>query len=702
MSSQIKELDKIYQENMNTNKREINNELLEQYKNNEYLKVSLLNIDSRHRNKVPQNVLESGFKILENNPIIIKKNSNEVKIYYPEHNLQIGNKIVLQNIKTKSYILQECLIFVKNFEYLLINIKDHQMSNNELIEIINYNDININKRQIGNIQINLILGFHQVNILDNIIINENILNFILTNLNIDKDILTNNYIFLKLPYVYLSANKLNNNEIFSDFYTLKNTFEIKTKNIGGILTKYLNVNYPVNNNQVKSCHIISKIDINNIYFIADSYGTYDNRGGGNSVKIGKKINEIDGYINSNEYKMNLKKSFTNVVRIELVSSEIPYIEFNINNVTNKNNKLYWKFLDDGTHIYSVSLLAGNYSSNGIIEKLKEQMNSILRIESISSNKIYNNFDIKINRNSQEVIFEAFKTYKIPNSLSVEKENINENEDVYVLVIKIINTNLNVGDKITIKQAKSIGNISSKILNKEHIIYKKNDSNNTISVILIFNIIENENEVNIKGTGGSSTEIKIADQFQFLFNYNDTLGSLLGFRNTGMENSITPFKIKLSNFDDYIIKDEYNEVGDQKEENIFLNFTSTNYYMYMYLNDYEGVISNTNLSNPFAKIILSGNSGEVMFDTFINSPLEFDIPIPILNEFNIKFLYQDGTKPTFLNFNHSFTLRLTEKLTEPIRSREISTRENYNEALIKRHFLDENLVVLRNKLKPNEN
>ena len=128
----------------------------------------------------------------------------------------------------------------------------------------------------------------------------------------------------------------------------------------------------------------------------------------------------------------------------------------------------------------------------------------------------------------------------------------------------------------------------------------------------------------------------------------------------------------------------------------------NYYMYMYLNDYEGVISNTNLSNPFAKIILSGNSGEVMFDTFINSPLEFDIPIPILNEFNIKFLYQDGTKPTFLNFNHSFTLRLTEKLTEPIRSREISTRENYNEALIKRHFLDENLVVLRNKLKPNEN
>jgi hypothetical protein len=692
MSLQIKEVNENHQENVNTYKRELENELLEQYKNNEYLKVSLLNIDSAHRNKIPQNVLENGFKILDNNPITITKDSNEIKIYYPEHNLKIGDKIVLQNIKTKNYILQDCLIFIKDFDYLLININDHKINNNELIEIINYNDISVNKRLIGNIQINLILGFQRVNLFDNISISEIILNLILNDLNINQQNLNKNYIFLKLPYSYLNINEISNNTI------LKNTFHIKTKNIGGILTEYLNANYPINSSQLKSSHIISKVETDYIYYISDNYGIFDETGGGNSVKIGKIINEIDGYIDSNDYKINLKNSFTNVVRIELVSSEIPYIEFNVNNVTNKNNKLYWKYLDDGTHIYSTSLPSGNYTSTGIIEKIKEKINSIERIESTLNKKIYNNIDIKINTNSQEVIFKAFKSYNISNSLSVVQDDLNK--DIYTLNIKIKNTNLNIGDKIILKKANTIGDIGSRILNQEHTIYKIDKINETISVILIFNSVGNE--IDIEGDGGISTEIKLPDKFQLLFNYNDTLGKLLGFRNVGMTNSITPFKNKISNFDDYIIKDIYNEVGNQLEENLFLNFTSINYYMYMYLNDFEGVISNTNLPNPFAKIILSGNSGEVMFDTFINSPLEFDIPIPILNELNIKFLYQDGSKPTFLTFNHSFTLRITEKLTEPNRTRELSTRQNYNETLMTRHFLDENLVKLRNNINTNNN
>jgi len=684
MSSQIKELTKIQQEKLDTYKREIENESLETYTNNEYLKVSLLNIDSRYRNTVPQNVLENGFKMLTNKPITVKKDSNKIKVYYPNHNLELGNKIVLQNIKNKNYILQDCLIFIKNCEYLLININNHNFNNNDLIEIINYNDIN--KTYIGNIQINLILGFKRVELFDNIFINDVIKSFILSNLSINEQSLINNYIFLKLPYQYLNTN---------DFYILKNTFQIKTKNIGGILTEYLNANYPINNNQFKNAHIISEVDKDYIYFISDTYGIFDEIGGGDSVKIGKVINEIDGYINSNAYKLNLKKSFTNVVRIELVSSEIPYIEYNINNITNKNNKLYWKFLDDGTHIYSVSLPSGNYTSSGIIEKLKEEMNSILRIESTINKKIYNNFDIKINTNSQQVIFKAYKNYNIPNSLSISQDS----DDLYILHIKIKPNNLNIGDKITLKKASTIGDIGSRILNQQHTVYKVDKINEIASIILIFNT--SGDNINIIGTGGSSTEIKLENYFQLLFNYNDTLGNLLGFKNVGMENSITDFKNEISNFDDYIIKDVYNEVGDQYETELFLNFTSTNYYMFMYLNDYEGVISNTNLPNPFAKIILSGISGEVMFDTFINSPLEFDIPIPILNELNIKFLYSDGTKPTFLNFNHSFTLRIIEKLTEPIRTRELSTRQNYNETLMKRQFLDENLVTIRNKLNTNE-
>ena len=35
-------------------------------------------------------------------------------------------------------------------------------------------------------------------------------------------------------------------------------------------------------------------------------------------------------------------------------------------------------------------------------------------------------------------------------------------------------------------------------------------------------------------------------------------------------------------------------------------------MFMYLNDYEGVISNSLADNAFAKILLSGYNGDIMF------------------------------------------------------------------------------------------
>lgn len=56
-------------------------------------------------------------------------------------------------------------------------------------------------------------------------------------------------------------------------------------------------------------------------------------------------------------------------------------------------------------------------------------------------------------------------------------------------------------------------------------------------------------------------------------------------------------------------------------------------------------------------------GEIkaIFNTYINYPVEFDIPIKSLNQFNISFTFADGTKPNFNNLNHSFTLLITEEL-----------------------------------------
>mgnify|MGYP003993124405 FL=1 len=102
---------------------------------------------------------------------------------------------------------------------------------------------------------------------------------------------------------------------------------------------------------------------------------------------------------------------------------------------------------------------------------------------------------------------------------------------------------------------------------------------------------------------------------------------------------------------------------------------------LYLNDYEGIITNNEFDNAFSKILLTGVTGDIMFNTFVNSPLEFEIPINSINQFKIKFLYPDGTMPDFRNFDHSFTLRITEKITKPINTRINPNNYSYHEGLI---------------------
>ena len=103
-------------------------------------------------------------------------------------------------------------------------------------------------------------------------------------------------------------------------------------------------------------------------------------------------------------------------------------------------------------------------------------------------------------------------------------------------------------------------------------------------------------------------------------------------------------------------------------------------MLLYINDYEGIMTNVNIKNAFSKILMMGNSGDIMFNTFINSPLEFDIPVSSMDEIKVSFIYPDGTQPDFRNFEHSFTLRITERQSKPARTGLSSHKMTYIEGL----------------------
>ena len=66
------------------------------------------------------------------------------------------------------------------------------------------------------------------------------------------------------------------------------------------------------------------------------------------------------------------------------------------------------------------------------------------------------------------------------------------------------------------------------------------------------------------------------------------------------------------------------------------------------------------TNSFAKILLPGTLGDAVFNSYVNYPVEFDIPITNIDQFVIRFAYPNGTPVVFSNLEHSFTVLITEK------------------------------------------
>lgn len=665
---------------------EINYQNIEDYENNYNYKVSYVNIDSRFRTSVPQNVVDNMLNYLPLNPLTTFKDEYRVRVNTGTHSFKIGDKIILQNITAKNVILSNPIYLISDYNYYMVYMNNHNIlpsyteADNYKINISLYEEASISERIIGNIPLNSILGIHNINIYNN---NESFLpdtvrNRILVELNISTTELIQNYFFIKLPFNYININIINNDIVFDLFQNIKKIFKFEFNNIGCINLYYLNANYPINNAQYQPFHEITYCGDTFVEFNSSAIAYFNETNGGNSAVIGLVLNTIEGYPNANNYTISLKKTLTDVISIGLVSSEFPYVKYNLqNNITTKNNKLYWKFLEDGDYIYSTTILEGNYFIDSLVSKLTEQMNSIERINSTLKEIIYNNFDIQYDTDSQEFKFISYKTNILSYSLSLSQD-LSIGSEILKLKIKHPNNYVSVGDTITISNATDIGDISATLINKSHVVYSLNTEESSYTVLLsTTKFIEN---INLDGDGGAKTTIKTPVLVSFLFNYNDTMGKLLGFKYVGESTSITPFSHINSNMNSYIYPTPFDAVGSSNITNNYFDFIGQNYYILMYLNDYDNIYMTNNFNNAFAKILMDGHPGDTLFNTYVCSPLIFDIPIKSLNELKIKFLYPDGTMPDFRNLNHSMTLKVIERVSTPKRTGLNSMKMSYIDSL----------------------
>ena len=603
---------------------------------------------------------------MNNDPITTTKNSNIIQINYPNHSFSIGDNIIIQNVISNYKILTNSVYFFDFFPYMFINYPNHNIpldflnfNNNYQISIEIISNLGSNTTY-SNIPINLILGIFQCNlpsIVDQVTpLLPNILQ--LFNVNNVKE-LDQNFILIQLPYNFISDSGIN--------FIPTDVFKFSFLNIGGIPLNYINSDYPIDYSKNQSNQTITNVDPNNIYFTSLITASSSISSGGKNVQVMLITGSLNGYPNANNYTINLKRTFNNVVRVELVSTEFPYIDFLIKSSgPYKNNRLYWKHLDDGSTIYQTSIPEGNYDSTNLISTINKSLNTVKRLNSTIQNPIYNIFTVSIDQYTQEIIFVPYKNTNLPNSLTASLITIDN--IVYVqLTIYHPGNLVEVQDTIIISGAAKIGTIiDASYININQTVYQINTTNQTYIVLLApLNQITNATTIDLTGNGGPSIVIQTKAKVSFLFNYSDTIGNILGFKNVGQSNAITPFNTKISNFDPYIQSTKLNQVGIIDNTTTILNLSGNNLYILMYLNDFECIVNQSGQSNSFAKILLSGSPGDILFNTFVNYPSEFDFPISVLNQLSISFTYPNGSLVDFRNIDHSFTLRIIEKISKNI-------------------------------------
>ena len=168
-----KDISKIMDKKKEEGDNYLKNELIKDNLKEVNTNISLINVDSYYRNKIPKNITEVNKNYLQNDPITTQKGSSELKFYMPNHGFNIGDTITISNVQSYSKTFSNSLYLIDNFNYLLIKFKSHNIDSNysnynsnlliqsSLLTRINSTE-DVTSRFYGNIPINMTLGLLQI------------------------------------------------------------------------------------------------------------------------------------------------------------------------------------------------------------------------------------------------------------------------------------------------------------------------------------------------------------------------------------------------------------------------------------------------------------------------------------------------------------------------------------------------------------
>lgn len=634
-----------------------------------------LNIDSSNRT-INSSLNISKYLSIKDYGLEFKNNSNILKIHINSQEkikFVLDEFIILRGFKTYiNYYNNLNFFFTNGSPTVIIDIKPN------FLTTIPYTNITILIEDLGieeisgywkNIPYQLLNGLQKVFVVD---------------YNSDRRLAFN------LPINFYSPN-VNDNILIS---SCKITFN----SLGNYPINLINANTPLTSTNLTNYLTVFSISRDYIEVLLtntvslneniplDGYWENNSFFTGKNIQIGKIDGFVESFSSANNFSIFLNKTYSNVVEIKIISSEIPNVQKNItkelttdiaikstyyNNDVNLtyietvNNKLYWEnILDNG--IYFIELETGNYSYLLLKKIIEEKVSNVKRNPIIKNDFLfeYNTMEVEFNESTNESKFVMYDIYNNPNCL-VEYSNISlvNESNKFKIKIYLQNHNLSVGDQIFISNSLDYYVIAKEYINSllGHKVSNVLD-NNYFEIIL-----SNINPINDIGNtkGGYGIIIKKYAIFRLYFNYDDTFGSLMGFKLVGNVNSITSYSSLVYH---YVINNKqpyYNDINSilivnkvVPPQNLITDFQSESYtYLLLLL---EGLNNNNNPNglSYFYKFLINQPPDNYLFNTYVNSPVYFNPPIRELNKLKLSLVYPNGGLVNMGNLNYSLTFEIT--------------------------------------------
>jgi len=628
-----------------------------------------INIDSSFRKTQPESILENRIRLIKD-PLDFNIGSNKIFINHKNNKFVngnlvsvsgiIGNRITLRtrdNNNNASFEIPVNCNFIKIF--VKHNIPLDYTGDDILVTLSGIKGDTGNPSAVsylGNIPINLI----NTQLIAKLTLTAN-------------DLLPNSvlptqagYFDISPDYFFVVISKSQSN---ASINITEYNYSVLFQSIGGIPLSFLNASYPISIDVRQPFHKIFDVSSSGYCIETSISASIDINAGGSNVIIQKVKKAISGFPNPNNYMIDLDKTYNNIISARLVSLEFPNTQDTIiESGDQQNNKIYWNNLDDGNFLYSITVPQGNYSPEQLKSSMEELFLNTQRINVGfgSSNGSYSPghfMQVNINQTTNIVSFKSYKEYNVASPITtviplintIPQQNENFSNTKFIITIQLIDHGMiNAGSLILIEGMIEHLSIPASILNREHVV-KDIISDDEFTIELP--IINLSQGTRTNSGGGNAVTIYIPDTFRMRFDFQDTLGNVLGFRNPGDKNSVTGYDIEHTNKEKYAFEISKNSRG---EDIILTNNTlqlAGNNYVIMKADPLRSINNIGSIKNAFAKIKLCDLPGSILYNSYVNTPIYYNDPINKIDKLDIKYYTPKGDLYDFNGAEHSFTLEL---------------------------------------------